>query len=131
MRGAFAMNEDPQIAIFAQQSSGCASMIEMNVGEQDGFEIRDGESSSRQLRAQGFQSGCRAGIENRVMPPGFKNNSTNRVRAPHPVKIKYRRGIHDMEWYESIAAGTNCEWLADVRGVCRIQRSVARIYLTA
>jgi hypothetical protein len=40
MRGAFAMNEDAQIGILAKQSSSCAGMVEMNVGEQEGAEIR-------------------------------------------------------------------------------------------
>ena len=37
MRGAFAMNEDAQIGIFAKQRPACAGMVEMNVGEQDGL----------------------------------------------------------------------------------------------
>ena len=45
MRGPFAMNEDAQIGILAKQSPSCAGMVEVNVRQQDGLEIRDQESA--------------------------------------------------------------------------------------
>ena len=41
MRGAFAMNENAQIGIFAKQRPSCAGMVKMDMGEQEGLEIRD------------------------------------------------------------------------------------------
>src|ERR1700676_503755 len=108
MRGPFAMNEDAQIGVFAKQSPSCAGMVEMNVRQQDGLEIRDRESTLQQLRAQSFQSGCRPRIENRVVAAGFKKNSADRVRAAHPVKIEYRRGIHMWNGTGASRLQTNC-----------------------
>src|ERR1700686_1276150 len=108
MRGAFVVNEDAQIGIFAKQSPSSARMVEMNVRQQDGVEIGDRESTLQQLRAQSFQSGCRPGIENRVVAAGFKKNSANRVRAAHPVEIEYRRGIHMWNGTGASRFHTNC-----------------------
>ena len=104
MRGPFAMNEDPQIGIFAKQSPCCAGMVKMNVRQQDGFEIRDRKSARHHLPSQSFQSGCRPRVENGGVAAGFKKNSADRMRPAHPVEIEYRRGIHLMEWYGSIGA---------------------------
>ena len=51
MRRAFAMHENSQIGIFAKQRTACAGVVEMNVGEKYGVQIRDGKSPRLQLRA--------------------------------------------------------------------------------
>lgn len=94
MLGTSAVNEDAEIGIFAKQRPTCAGVVEMNMGEQNGLEIGDGKSARLQQGAQAFQSGCRARIENCMVAAGFKENSGDRVRAPHPVEIKYGCRIH-------------------------------------
>src|ERR1700730_16102474 len=94
MRRALAMYEDAEIGIFAKQSSACAGMVQMNMREQDGLEVRHGKSASPQLRAQSFQRGGRARVENCVVAVRFKKNSADRVRAAHPIQIEYGSGIH-------------------------------------
>ena len=131
MRGALAMHEDAQIGIFTKQGSRCAGMVEVNVREQNGLKIRDREPPRQQLPAQRLQSGCWAGIENRIAIAGFKKNSADRPRTPHPVEIEYRRGIHILGMVREHRGWNKLRILADALVVCCIQLFDGESILTA
>ena len=69
-------------------------MIEVDVGEEDGFEIGDGESAGAEFGAQSFECGGRAGIDDGVMAPGFEQCCGDGARAAGPVEVERGGGGH-------------------------------------
>lgn len=88
------MDVNAEAGIFADEGAGGSGVIEMDVGEEDGFEIGGGESAGVELGAQSFERGSWAGINDGVMAAGFKESGGDGVRAAGPVEIKRGGGGH-------------------------------------
>ena len=87
MRGAFAMNEDAQIGIFAKQRPSCAGMVEMNVGEQDGVEVRDGESA-RPATARARFPKWMPGQDRELRSGRSDSRSTAPIECGRPIQLR-------------------------------------------
>ena len=72
MDGAARMDENFQLRILSNQGAGCAGVIEMDVGEEDGVEIGDTEAMESQRFAQNGESGGRAGVDDCAEAVGAK-----------------------------------------------------------
>jgi hypothetical protein len=77
-----------EVGIFANEGTGGSGVIEVDVGEEDGFEIGDGESAGAEFGAQSFECGGRAGIDDGVMAAGCEKSGGDGVRAAGPVEIE-------------------------------------------
>ena len=94
MERALGVNVNAETGIFANQGAGGSGVIEVDVGEKDGFEISDGESARKQLGAQSVERGGRAGIDDGVMAAGFEKSGCDGVWAAGPVEIERGGGRH-------------------------------------
>ncbi len=88
------MHVNAKAGIFSDEGAGGSGVIEVDVGEEDGLEIGDGDSSRMQFGAQRFERGGRAGIDDGVAAASFQESGGDRVWAAGPVKIKRGRGGH-------------------------------------
>ena len=94
VEGAALVHVNAEAGIFADEGAGGSGVIEVNVGEEDGFEIGDGESAGAEFGAQSFERGGRAGIDDGVMAAGFEESGGDGVRAAGPVEIERGGGGH-------------------------------------
>jgi hypothetical protein len=83
-----------QVGIFADEGAGGSGVIEVDVGEEDGFEIGEGESAGKELGAQNFECGGRAGVDDGVVTASFEQGGSDGVRAAGPVEVERGGGGH-------------------------------------
>lgn len=99
---AFAVNVNAEPRIFAQQRAGGSGVIEVDVREQDRFEIGKFYAVGKQLRAESFERGGGTGIDDGgVAVVGCEESGGDGARTAIPVDVEDGEGRHGrLECYE-------------------------------
>ena len=94
MGGAARVDINLNRRVFLNQSAGRARVIQMNVSQQNGVQVRDAEAMKGKLVAQCSQRGTRTGVNQRSEMIGPEQRSGNTSGLPGPVQIKQSGGNH-------------------------------------
>jgi hypothetical protein len=94
VESALGVHVNTQIGIFSNHAAGGSGVIEVDVSEEDGFEIGDGESAGAQFGAQCFQSGGWAWIDDGVAAAGFEESGGDGAWAGVPEEVESRGSGH-------------------------------------
>ena len=88
MRSAILVHVDRQARILAHERSAGAGVIQVNVRQQEGAKIADGEPTSLQLPMQSFKRGPRARVNKRAVAVRFKKGCGDAARLSHPLIVE-------------------------------------------
>ena len=83
-----------EAGLFADERTGSAAVIEMNVREKNGVEIGDIEAVFAKALAKRGERGSGARVDKRVMTVGFEQRGADGVRVIDPVDVKSGDGGH-------------------------------------
>ena len=81
-----------QRRIFLNQCAGRAGVIQVNVRQQNGVQVRDAKAMRLQPFAQSLQRGARAGVDQRVKIIGAKQRGGDAPGLPGPVQVQQSGG---------------------------------------
>src|SRR6266852_6390676 len=88
VRRAEFVNVNGEPRIFAHQRAGSAGVIEMDVREQNGIELRHGKPARLQAFAKRGKSRSRTGVDDRAVAVRFQQSSGNGMRMSNPVGVE-------------------------------------------
>ena len=80
--------------IFAHERADRTGVIEMDVREENGVEVLDGESVGLEMGTEGGQGGCGAGVDEGADSGGFEQDGTDGTRTAGPLQIEDARRCH-------------------------------------
>jgi len=97
MRCAQRVNENTQTRILLNQRSRSASVIEMNVREQNRVQVGNAEAVTRQLFAERAKGGGGARVHQRVASLRSQQSRSDRARVAGPNEVERNSRLHEEE----------------------------------
>jgi hypothetical protein len=88
------MNEDLETRIFANESTGCACVIEMDVSDEDSIEVSDSDTVSFELLTKSVKSGRGTRINKSCRTGRAEESRGNGARMAGPEKVNGNRRMH-------------------------------------
>ncbi len=94
--GASAVNVNGQARIFTDESASSSSVVEMDMGEQDGVKVGDGDRAGAKLLAQRRESGFGTRVNDSAMIFGFEQCGGDRFPMADPIGIEWCDFVHSV-----------------------------------
>jgi hypothetical protein len=69
-------------------------VVKVDMGEEDGVEVRDAEAMLVEALTERRESGGGAGVDEGVVTIGFEQSGSDGVRVVNPVEVKKGDGGH-------------------------------------
>jgi hypothetical protein len=94
VRRAASVNVNLKRGIFLQQGAGGTGVIQVNVSEQDGIQVRHAKALHGELFPKRGQRGSRAGVDQRGKIIGPEQRGGDAPGLPSPIQVKQSRSNH-------------------------------------